>query len=156
MVLELQKLVHHEQLFELCLVCSWGSINVYEWRHLLQASSLEAASNRPAEVPDNTFEGPGNIFKPGGTLPSLMLYRLAHPKPVAFWRLLPHLSWELKIDECNPRQCLCSTLSARLCNVVILVWKPKGNEIGCFVFSGLMVCGRSFQYKMCPKQPVLF
>lgn len=42
------------------------------------------------------------------------------------------------------------------CDVVILVWKLKRNEIGCFVFSGLMVCGRSFQYKMCPKQPVLF
>lgn len=94
MVLELQKLVHHEQLFELCLVCNWGSINVYELRHLLQASSLEAAANRPAEVPDNTFERPGNIFKPRETLPILMLYRLAHPKPVAFWRL-PHLSWEL-------------------------------------------------------------
>lgn len=39
-------------------------------------------------------------------------YRLAHPKPVAVWRL-QHLSCELKIDDCNPRRCLCSLLSTR-------------------------------------------
>lgn len=39
-------------------------------------------------------------------------YRLAHPKPVALW-WLQHLSCELKIDDCNPRRCLCSLLSTR-------------------------------------------
>ena len=135
---QLQKLVRSEQLFKLCLVCSWSSINAYWLRNLSQAPQLKAASTIATDVPDNTFEDSWNIFNPEETF-SIPCYRPAHPKPVALGQL-QHLSCELKIDDGNRRRCLDSMLSrgfALICSSLLGSPKEMKFAVSCSLACGL-------------------
>lgn len=110
MVLELEKLTHHEQLFKLCLVCSWGSINVYCWEIFYKPLSWKQPPLQPQMSLIALLTPPEILLNPEE--PCLFsCCRPVHPKPVALWQL-QHLSCELKIGDRNSRQCLHSSLSA--------------------------------------------